>query len=297
MSVGIVVEYNPFHNGHIRQINWIKNNFPNEKIIVVMSDKYTQRGELAVASFSKRAKIAKKYGVDKVLKLSFEETVQAAHIFAHNAIMKLYKKGKIDKLVFGSETNNVDLMITIAKGIKEKEKEFFELVKKYQKSEKISFPKASAMAINSLFGHNFTMPNDILAFEYIKIIVNNNLPIVPYAIERNIHYHSDETNDIYASASLLRKMIYANEDISYYSPMIFKKMPKQTADLYSLFQKKVIKNKDKIKNIPVVSEGLENLIVKWVNEPSYNLFIENCTSKRYTSSRIKRIIAWVLEKL
>nr|WP_318033850.1 hypothetical protein [Mycoplasmopsis bovis] len=54
--------------------------------------------------------------------------------------MKLYKKGKIDKLVFGSETNNVDLMITIAKGIKEKEKEFFELVKKYQKSEKIRLP-------------------------------------------------------------------------------------------------------------------------------------------------------------
>ncbi len=69
MSVGIVVEYNPFHNGHTRQINWIKNNFPNEKIIVVMSDKYTQRGELAVASFSKRVKIDKKYGVDKVLKL------------------------------------------------------------------------------------------------------------------------------------------------------------------------------------------------------------------------------------
>nr|WP_318028859.1 nucleotidyltransferase [Mycoplasmopsis bovis] len=187
--------------------------------------------------------------------------------------------------------------LQLQKELKRKKKSFFELVKKYQKSEKISFPKASAMAINSLFGHNFTMPNDILAFEYIKIIVNNNLPIVPYAIERNIHYHSDETNDIYASASLLRKMIYANEDISYYSPMIFKKMPKQTADLYSLFQKKVIKNKDKIKNIPVVSEGLENLIVKWVNEPSYNLFIEKCTSKRYTSSRIKRIIAWVLEKL
>ncbi|MCE6115320.1 nucleotidyltransferase [Mycoplasmopsis agalactiae] len=297
MAVGIIVEYNPFHNGHIRQIKWIKNKFPNEKIIVVMSDKFTQRGELAVASFSKRARIAKKYGVDKVLKLSFNETAQAAHIFAHNAVMKLYKKGKIDKLVFGSESNNVELMITVAKGLKEKEKEFYQLVKTLQKKEKISFPKASSMAINILFGHNFVMPNDILAFEYIKTIINNNLPIIPYSIERNVGFHSDQTNDIYASASLLRKMIFERNDISNFSPMKFKRTPKSVASLYKTFQTKVLNNKEKIKDFPVVSEGIENLIIKNIEQPDYDSFVEKCTSKRYTSSRIKRIIAWVLHEL
>lgn len=76
-----------------------------------------------------------------MLKLSFKETVQAAHVFAHNAVMKLYKKGEIDKLVFGSESNNVELMIAVAKGLKEKEKEFYQLVKTLQKRKKLVFLK------------------------------------------------------------------------------------------------------------------------------------------------------------
>ncbi|WP_029513565.1 nucleotidyltransferase [Mycoplasmopsis primatum] len=297
MAVGIIVEYNPFHNGHIRQIKWIKEKFPDEKIIAVMSNKFTQRGDLAVASFAKRAKIAKKYGVDKVLKLPFEETAQAAHIFAYNAVMKLYEKGKIDKLVFGSEIDNVDLMVDIATMLKEKNDEFYEKVRFLQKRDKISFPKASALAIKEISGHSFEMPNDILGFEYIKVIVNNNLPIKVYSIKRNIDFNSLEPQDNYASATLLRSMIYDGLDISQYSPMTFDSIPKHINSYYESFQKKVLSSKDKIKKIPVVSEGIENLLFKNISMPTYELFVEACTSKRYTASRIKRIMAWVIKKM
>ncbi|QSB07641.1 nucleotidyltransferase [Mycoplasma tauri] len=297
MPVGIIAEYNPFHNGHIKQLNWIKEKFPNEKIIVIMTNKVTQRGELAVSSFRLRKKIAKKYGVSKVIKLSFEESTQAAHIFANNAILKLYKKGKIDKLVFGSESNNVENMINIAKILVNNEKSYFAKVREFQKRDKISYPKASALAIKELSGTNFEMPNDILGFEYIKAIVRHNLPIKPYSIKRNVDFHSLETNENYASATLLRKLIYSGKSILNYSPLTFKKIPKQMGDFYHKLQKKIIKYKDKIKKIPVVSEGIENLLAKNIHMPTYDLFIESCTSKRYTKSRIKRILAWILYKL
>lgn len=295
MAVGIVVEYNPFHNGHIKQIEWVKENFPGEKIIVVMSDKFTQRGDLAVASFKERSKIAKKYGVDKVLKLSFEETCQAAHIFAYNAIMKLYTKGKIDKLVFGSETNDPSTMINIATILKNNEAKYYELIRQKQKQNKISFPKAAAEALKDLTGSSYEMPNDILGLEYVKVIINNNLPIKIFTLKRNVDFHSDVAQGEYASASFLRNKIYQGEDISQYSPMIFKKTPKNISDYYIKFQKKVLLlGKEKIKPIPVVSEGLEDLLFKHINMPTYECFVDACTSKRYTSSRIKRIMAWVL---
>ncbi|MBY7705733.1 nucleotidyltransferase family protein, partial [Vibrio harveyi] len=86
MSIAIIAEYNPFHNGHIYQLNYVKKHFPNEKIVVILSGKYTQRGELAVADFETRKQFALKFGADEVIKLPFKYATQAAHIFAQGAI-------------------------------------------------------------------------------------------------------------------------------------------------------------------------------------------------------------------
>ncbi|VEU76910.1 nucleotidyltransferase [Mycoplasmopsis columbina] len=295
MAIGIVVEYNPFHNGHIRQLEWIKKNFPNDKIIVVMSNKFSQRGELIVASFKNRKKIAKKYGVNKVLKLSFKEGVQAAHIFAKNAINKLYKY-KIDKLVFGSESNNVQEMIDLAIFLKNNKIQFDQKIKYYLKKEKMAYPKAYAQTLLDLKGKNFIQPNDILGFEYVKHIINNSLKIKIFTLQRNIGYHSLETSDKYASATFLREKIQKKEDISYYSPLKIKKVYK-IDKYYKKFQKIMLKtNLDKIKKIPLVTEGIENLFLKHLHLKSYQDFVQACTSKRYTASRIKRIMAWIINK-
>ncbi|WP_396888604.1 nucleotidyltransferase [Mycoplasma sp. CSL7475-4] len=293
--VGIVAEYNPFHNGHIRQINWVKQNFPGEKIIVVMSDKFSQRGEFTIASFFSRKRIAKKYGVNKVIKLSFDETVQAAHIFAYHAVMKLHQAG-VNKIVFGSESDDVKQMLYLAQFLNKNSDDFNITIRKYIKKEKMAYPKAFSLALSELSGSSYDLPNDILGFEYVKTIVNNNLDIQIYSIKRNIEFHSEQTYENYASASLLRKKIKNNEDISKYTPMWIKK-GRFIEKTYFKFKKILLSTPlEKIKRIKLVSEGIENLFLKNIHHTNYDDFIQACVSKRYTASRIKRIYAWILCK-
>jgi len=289
MSIGIVAEYNPFHNGHIYQINYIKQNFPNEKIIVVMSGDYVQRGELAVANFEVRKNIALKYGIDKVIELPFEFVNQAAHIFAQEAI-KILHDNEVSIIVFGSETNDIDLFYNVANILKKDHLEYSKLLKIYLKKG-LSFPKANELALTEMCGSKFIMPNDILGLEYVKTIVNNNYNIKAISIKREIGFHSEKVKENLASASFIRKMIFNNEDISKYSPMIFNKKPNQTQDRYFEFQDK-IKNTplEKLAKIKLVSEGMENLFFKNIDQPDYDSFVNKVNSKRYTSSRIKRVM-------
>ena len=293
MSIGIIAEYNPFHNGHIYQINYIKNNFPGEKIIVIMSGKYVQRGELAIASFKKRKNIALKNGVDKVIELPQEFVIQAAHIFAQEAVKLLYAEG-VSKIVFGSETDNIQLFYDIANILKNNLEEYNAKLKLNLKKGN-SFPKAAALTLENMCGKSFEMPNDILGIEYVKAIVNNNYNIQAISIKREIGFHSDEVKGDMASASKIRKMIFDGEDISKYSPMVFKKMPKRIEDKYSKFQK-IIKTKplSEIAKINLVSEGMENLFYKNIDEKTYEEFLNKVNSKRYTSSRIKRVMLNIL---
>ncbi|AIA29491.1 hypothetical protein MCFN_01740 [Mycoplasmopsis californica] len=295
MAIGIVAEYNPFHNGHIRQLEWIKANYPGEKIIVVMTDKFTQRGEYSVCSFRCRKKIAKHYGVQKVLKLKFEQTVQAAHVFAENAVLALASQ-KVDKIVFGSESNDVENMINTAKILRDRKDEFDQIIRPLIKKEKLSYPKAFALALEKMCGYSWAMPNDILGFEYVKAIINNNLDIQPISLQRNLAFHATEPMGKFASASYLRELIKNGDDISLYTPMTIKKA-RRIEQKYSRFIKILTTTPlNKLRKIPLVTEGIENLLIKNASEPTYAHFVNACVSKRYTASRIKRIIAWILCK-
>lgn len=294
IKIGIVAEYNPFHNGHIYQINEIKKRWPNSSIIVVMSGKYVQRGDLAISSFEERKKIALENGVDNVYELPFFYSTQAAHIFAYGSIMEL-NKHNIDILVFGSENNNIDDFYLVAETIKNNENEFYDLVRKEMKKG-ISFPKANQMVLEKLLGKSFTMPNDILGLEYVKTIVNNNLKIKAYCIERTIGFHSKEIEGNITSATNIRNMIFNNDD-SYkkYTPMRFETIPDRIENHYSEFQKIVKESSiDDLKKIKLVSEGIENLFKKHIDAPTYDEFVSRTNSKRYTSSRIKRIMLYIL---
>ncbi|WP_041362883.1 nucleotidyltransferase [[Mycoplasma] mobile] len=294
MAIGIIAEYNPFHNGHIYMINYIKNKFPNEEIIVFMSGKYTQRGEIAVASFETRKKYVLEAGVSKVYELPFETSTQAAHIFAQGAIKMLYEYN-VDKLIFGSETNDIDLFYKIANTLKNNEQEYNLKLKEFLK-QGLGFPNASSLALKSLVGYEIVMPNDILGLEYVKAIVNNNYNIQAYCLKRTINFHSEFTLENFASASYLRTLIYKSEDISKYSPMIFETIPDRIENYYEEFKQKVIStSKEELAKISLISEGLENRFKKIVLEAQdYDSFVNKANSKRYTSSRIKRIMLYIL---
>ena len=168
LRIGIIAEYNPFHNGHIYQINEIKKRWPQSQIIVILSGKYVQRGELAIAPFEVRKNIALQNNVDEVYELPFEFATQAAHVFAQGAIKEL-SKHNIDYLVFGSETNDIDNFYLVAKTIKDNNDLYYQKIKKAMKTG-ISFPKANQIVLEELIGKSFTLPNDILGLEYVKAI-------------------------------------------------------------------------------------------------------------------------------
>lgn len=140
------------------------------------------------------------------------------------------------------------------------------------------------------------MPNDILGFEYVKAIINNNLDIQPISLQRNLAFHATEPMGKFASASYLRELIKNGDDISLYTPMTIKKA-RRIEQKYSRFIKILTTTPlNKLRKIPLVTEGIENLLIKNASEPTYAHFVNACVSKRYTASRIKRIIAWILCK-
>ncbi|ENY68876.1 Hypothetical protein, DUF795 family [Metamycoplasma auris 15026] len=294
-KIGLIAEFNPFHNGHIHLLDQIKKKYPSSKIIVALSSNYTQRGEIAVASFGKRKKIAKKYGANKVYKLDFKTSTQAATIFASNAI-KLLAKKNIDVLFFGvSDTNDINKYIKAAKIIKQNKDIYNQNIKKILKEGK-SYVAASFLALKTLMDEK-DIPQDILGFEYTKYIIDNNLKIKLDCIKRSVPHGAQENNSIYASGTQLRAMIKEKKDISLYSPLQIKN-PKKIEDTYPKFQK-IVKKFDakKLAKIMLMSEGMENLFKKNIDAKSYDEFVSACTSKRYTSSRIKRVYLYVLKKI
>ena len=293
MSVGIIAEYNPFHNGHIYQLQEARKRWPDEKIIIIMSGKYVQRGELAVASFEERARFAKMFGADEVVELPFEYATQAAHIFASGAV-KIANDLGIDKLFFGSESNDPMRLMLISKTIFENEDKYNKTLKEFLKLG-YSFPKASASALSKLIGNPITMPNDILGLEYCKAIVKNGYNITPYTLSRTIDFHSEVPNSNFASASYIRKMIFEGRDVSQYTPMKFDEIPDRIENYYPKFQE-IVRNTpaEELAKIELISEGMENLFKKHIECPSMESFIEATNSRRYTSSRIKRVMLYVL---
>ena len=112
--IGVIAEYNPFHNGHLYQINKIRELYPDSIIIVVLNGYFLQRGEMSILSKEEKTKLALDYGVNIVVELPFVFGCQAADIFANTSI-KLLNELKITKLIFGSESDNIHTLEQIAK--------------------------------------------------------------------------------------------------------------------------------------------------------------------------------------
>ncbi len=293
MKIGLIAEFNPFHNGHIYLINEIKRKYNNSFLIVALSSDYVQRGEMACAPFEQRKKIAMEYGVDKVVELDFLTSTQAAHVFAKGSIDLLLNQG-IDALIFGvSDTDDINKYIYAAMAIKNNIDQYNADVKKYLKEGK-SYVLSSYLALGNLIGEE-NIPADILGLEYTKYIIFNNIDIKLDCIKRTAVHNSLDTEGIYASATKLREMLKNNEDISRFSPMKIEYPFPKIEDKYQEFQSIVINNSaEYLANIQLVSEGMENLFKKNIDMPTYEEFVDACTSKRYTKSRIRRVMLYIL---
>ncbi|MEE0967382.1 MAG: nucleotidyltransferase [Bacilli bacterium] len=293
--LGLVVEYNPFHNGHILHIQKSIDLIKPDYVIAVMSSSFVQRGEPAIIDKWTRSKQAVQYGIDIVIELPFVYSVQSADYFAKGAIDLLYHAGVTD-IVFGSECGDIEIFKEIAIATSNNEQQYNDYVKKYM-NEGLRYPDACNQALSKLLNKEVRTPNDLLGLCYVKEIINNDYPIIPHCILRTNDYHSQELSNI-ASATSIRKALLDNIDVSRSLPFIedYQKHLNTLEDFYPYLKYKVLtSSQEELKNIHLVDEGLENRMKQQILScHSMNEFIDSLSSKRYTKVRIQRMIIHLL---
>ena len=292
--IGIIAEYNPFHLGHLYQINEIKKKYPNSILILITNSSFTQRGDIAIINKWNKTKIALKNNIDLVVELPFPYATQSADIFAKGAL-EILNHLKINILVFGSESNDLEKLVEIAKTQIEN-KNYQQKVKKYLKTG-INYPTALSKALNDTIGYTTKEPNDLLGISYIKEILIHNYPIKPVLIKRIGSYHGNTVEKQIASASLIRKKIEQQKDIKkYLSNDTEKYLEKNiTLEKYFPYLKYKILTEKNLNIYQTVEEGIENRIKKEINNSnSWQELTQNLKTKRYTYNKINRMLIHIL---
>lgn len=291
--VGIICEYNPFHNGHIYHLSKVKELFPDSLVILVMSGHFTQRGIPSIINKWDKTSVALKYGIDLVIELPFAFATQGADIFAHGSIAIL-KALKTEYLVFGSENNQIDKLIEMAHYTLENV-DYQKKVKKLL-DEGYNYPTALNMAFPKMY-EGIKKPNDLLAFSYIKEIIKQNASIKPISIKRTNSYHNIELEEI-ASATSIRNAIANNKNISDYVPNIVVDMLNKEKHLqndYFPFLKYKILTSDNLSIYQTVDEGIDKRIKKYiVTATNWEELVQSIKTKRYTYNRINRMLIHIL---
>ena len=291
--LGLIVEYNPFHHGHLYHLNKAKELLNPDLTIAVMSSHFVQRGEPAISDKWTRAQIAIKNGVDLVIELPFVYSVQSADYFAHGAI-DILAKLKVTDIVFGSENGNINIFNDIAYTIKNNQKAYN--IVKEQMNLGLRYPDACNQALSLLMNKTVTTPNDLLGLAYVKEIIDHDYPIEIHCIKRTNDFHSLQIEAI-SSASAIRhalknKIDIKNQFCNYkeYKEFYF------LDDFYPYLRYKILTTSNQsLKQLHLVDEGIENLLKeKILVSNNMEQLITNLSSKRYTRSRIQRMLIHIL---
>ena len=292
--IGVICEYNPFHLGHAYQLKKIKEMYPNSIIIVVCSTNFTQRGDVSVLNKWDKTKIALENGVDIVLELPFGYATQSSDIFAKGAL-EILNHVQVDTLVFGSETNNISNLIELAK-IQLNNNQYNLAVKKHLKNG-INYPTALSKALLDIANKTINKPNDLLGLSYIKEILKNNYKIEPISIKRTNDYHGIVQDSNIINASLIRKLLRENKNVSKYL------LNNTDNCLYNIsieeffpyLKYQIINNINNLSVYQTVDEGIENRIIKVIyNCNSYDELVNRIKTKRYTYNKINRMLLHIL---
>lgn len=290
--VGIIAEYNPFHNGHLYHLNKVKELFPDHAIILVLSPTFTQRGIPSILNKWDKTNLALNYGVDLVVELPYPFACQSADFFAKGSI-QILKSLNVSHLVFGSECNDIEVLTKIAK-VQVKNKECDDLVKDYLQ-EGINYPTALSKAIKKLIGEIVLSPNDLLGVSYIKEIIKQESNITPICIKRTNNYHGNDSENNIMSASGIRKLINNGEAVDKFIPNYNIDEIKHNNSYFEYLKYKIISEGINIKKYQTVDEGIENRILKYILEVNtLEELIDKVKTKRYTYNKISRMFNHIL---
>lgn len=288
--IGIIAEYNPFHNGHKYHIDQIKKKYPHSIIILALNGYFSERGEVSFLTKEDKVSLSLDYGVDIVVELPALFGTQAADIFAEAAV-KILNNFNVDKIIFGSESNDVNTLEQIAR-TQLYDPNFDDRVKEELK-EGVNYPTALAKALNVDFDFN---PNDLLGISYIKAALHNNFEIEFETIKRTNSFHDDDLDEDLVSASNIRNRILNKENIDKYIPY---KKEDYIVDInikkqFELLCYEILTN-NHLEDILTVDEGIENKLKKEVLK-AFNRddLIYLIKSKRYTYNKISRMLVHIL---
>ena len=312
--LGIIGEYNPFHNGHLYHIAKSKEETGANYVICVISGNFVQRGNTSIINKWAKAKMALANGADLVIELPTIYSISSAENFAEGAIKILNSLKIVDTLSFGMETKDISILNNIANVLYAEPKEYVTiLAHELQKGN--SFPKAREnalmMYLNDIkkYANVLSGSNNILGIEYLKAFKKTKSDIMPVGIKREkVLYNDEYMVDEFASATAIRKMLMTRQFDD-----IRKTMPRSSYQILgqelkdghyvidlSKFEKEIMyalrkMTIEQIKNLPDVTEGLE-VSIKNAAESCNRLddLINIIKSKRFTQTRIQRILLYAL---
>lgn len=289
--IGIIAEYNPFHNGHIYHLQKIKEKYPDSLIILVLNGYFTQRGNISILSKEDKTIISLNNNIDIVIELPFVYGTQSSDIFAYQSI-KLLNELNVERIIFGSESNDITLLNKIV-DIQLNDLHYEENVKKYL-DKGLNYPTAMKKSLN--IQEDINNPNDLLGISYIKAIRKINSNIIPETIKRTNDYHDIKSNDTIISATNIRTKLQNEENINNYLPsQVIQKINNISNDsLFNLLKFKILTDN----NLSIyldVDEGIEYRILKYINKSfSFDELISNIKTKRYTYNKINRMLIHIL---
>ena len=312
--VGIIAEYNPFHNGHSYHIQNAKAQTGADFVVAVMTGNFTQRGNTSVINKWEKTKMALNGDADLVIELPTIYSVSSAENFASGAVKILNELGIVDTISFGMEANDVSTLNNIANVLVNEPPEY-KAILEHELGKGNSFPKAREnalmMYLNDIkrYANVVKGSNNILAIEYLKALKKQKSSIVPFGVKREkVYYNSTKIIDEYASATGIRNLLLHNqlEEVRKVVPaksysILLNNLRQGTyvLDIIAYNDEIIYKLRSmtvkQIANLPDVSEGLEYLI-KEVSNKTNNLIelINGIKSKRYTQTRIQRILLYAL---
>ncbi len=285
-KVGIICEYNPFHNGHKYHIDKIKEMFPDSIIILAMSPSFTQRGDVSIINKWDKTRIALENNIDLVVEIPTKFVIQSADTFSKAIDILNYLD--VDYLVFGSESDDIDKLKYISKI--QSESKYNNEVKKLMDNG-ISYKNALHKALK-IYNIEDIESNDILGISYIKEINNIKSRMIPLTINRTNDYNSNNLDSDIISANAIRnninnidikKYVPKNAIVDYYTPSYF-----------NLLKYKIISDNELYK-YNLVDEGIENRLKKCITEcNTLEELIDKVKTKRYTVNKLKRMFISIL---
>lgn len=314
--LGIIAEYNPFHNGHLYHLTESKKATDSKYVIAVVGNNFTQRGECSLIDKWTKTEMALKNGVDLVIELPSLYSTSCAENFSYGAISILNSLGIVDYLSFGSESGDIEDVKNVLHTMDESDEnsEFSNYLKE-ELSKGLSYPKAGQNALGKISDgkySNFLTSNNILGLEYISILEKLNSKIVPITISRiNNKYNDTEISksnnlveNISSATSIRNNILETNSILN-----IKSSVPESSYNILNSFYDKykkfpylhdfekeimyVLKRMSikEIANIPDVTEGLEYKIKEaCLNSVSLEDLISKIKTKRFTYARICRIL-------